>query len=166
MISYWKFFRNLSSLLRNLTYLSLLNSFLFSSRFSVSLKSLDNNFFRWFAYKSFLSRFSALISYNMWFSNLFSISSRFPCFSGSRFSGSGYKVQGLGPDFRSSPGKACNKSRTRLLPDSLPWLNRLFLLTFLKLPIIYGFIDVNNSNKFFLQAVLLWIAENSEHCCL
>ena len=85
MISYWKIFRNLSSLLRNLTYLSLLNSFLFLSRFSVSLKSLDNYFFRWFAYKSLLSRFSVLISYNMWSSNHFSISSGFPCFSRSRF---------------------------------------------------------------------------------
>ena len=80
-----KNFRNLSSLLRSLTYLSLLNSFLFSSRFSVSLKSLDNNFFRWFAYKSLLSRFSVLTSYNMWSSNHFSISNRFPCFSRSRF---------------------------------------------------------------------------------
>ena len=80
-----KSFRNLSSLLRNLTYLSLLNSFLFLSRFSVSLKSLDNYFFRWFAYKSFLSRYSVLINYNMWSSNHFSTSSRFPRFSGSRF---------------------------------------------------------------------------------
>ena len=80
-----KSFRNLSSLLRNLTYLSLLNSFLFLSRFSVSLKSLDNYFFRWFAYKSVLSRFSVLINYNMWSSNHFSTSSRFPRFSGSRF---------------------------------------------------------------------------------
>ena len=84
-ISYWKMFGNLSSLLRNLTYLSLLNSFLFLSRFSVSLKSLDNYFFRWFAYKSLLSRFSVLISYNMCSSNHFPISSRFPCFSRSRF---------------------------------------------------------------------------------
>ena len=67
------------------TYLSLLNSFLFLSRFSVSLKSLDNYFFRWFAYKSLLSRFSVLISYNMCSSNQFSISSRFSCFSRSRF---------------------------------------------------------------------------------
>ena len=85
MISYWKIFRNLSSLLRNLTYLSLLNSFLFLSRFSVSLKSLDNYFFRWFAFKSLPSRFSMLISYNMCSSNHFSISNRFPCFSRSRF---------------------------------------------------------------------------------
>ena len=34
-----------------------------------------------------------------------------------------------------------------LVTDSLPWVNRLFLLIFLKRPIIYGFIDVNNSNK-------------------
>ena len=111
MISYWKIFRNLSSLLRNLTYLSLLNSFLFLSRFSVSLKSLDNYFFRWFAYKSLFSRFSVLISYNMCSCNHFSISSCFPCFSGSRFfrvrvqgpgPGSGVRVQGPGPGFRSS----------------------------------------------------------------
>ena len=106
MISYWKTFRNLSSLLRNVTYLSLLNSFLFFSRFS--LKSLDNYFFRWFAYKSLFSRFSVLISYNMWSSNHFSISSCFPCFSGSRFfrvqvfqgpcfSWSGSRVQVQGP---------------------------------------------------------------------
>ena len=94
-ISYLKIFRNLSSLLRSLTYLSLLNSFLFLSRFSVSLKSLDNYFFRWFAYKSLLSRFSVLISYIMWSSNHFSISRCFPCFSGSR-------VEGPSPDFRSS----------------------------------------------------------------
>ena len=98
-----------SSLLRSLTYLSLLNSLLFLSRFFVSLKSLDNYFFRWFAYKSLLSRFSVLISYNMWSSNHFSISSCFPCFSGvsgSRFfrvrvqgpgPGSRFRVQGPGP---------------------------------------------------------------------
>ena len=123
MISYWKIFRNLSSLLCNRTYLSLLNSFLFLSRFSVSLKSLHNYFFRWFNYKSVLSRFSVLINYNMWSSNHFSISSCFPCFSGSRFfsvrvqrpgpgsrvrtqgpgSGSRIRVQGPGPGFRSSP---------------------------------------------------------------
>ena len=85
MIFYWKLLRNLSSLLRSLTYLALLNSFLFVSRFSVCLKSLDNYLFRWFAYKSLLSRFSVLISYNLWSSNHFSISSRFPCFSRSRF---------------------------------------------------------------------------------
>ena len=57
------------------------------SRFSVSLKSLDNYFFRWFAYKSLLRRFSVLVNY-MWSSNHFSISSRFPR-----------------PGFRSSPKK-------------------------------------------------------------
>ena len=118
MISYWKIFRNLSSLLRNLTYLSFLNSFLFLSRFSVSLKSLDNYFFRWFAYMSLLSRFSVLISYDMCSSNHFSISSRFRCFSrsrffrvqvfqgpgfsGTRFLGSGSRVQDPGPGYRSS----------------------------------------------------------------
>ena len=55
------------------------------SRLSVSLKSLGNYFFRCFAYKSLLSRFSVLISYNMWSSNHFSISSCFPCFSSTRF---------------------------------------------------------------------------------
>ena len=79
--------------------LSLLNSFLFLNRFSVSLKSLDNYFFRWFAYKSLLSRLSVFISYNMWSSNHFSISSCFPCFSRSRF----FRVQvfqGPGPGSR------------------------------------------------------------------
>ena len=115
--------KNLSSLLRNLTYLSLLNSFLYLSRFSVSLKSVDDYFFRWFAYKSLFSRSSVLISFNMWSSNHFSMSSCFPCFSGSRFfrvklfqgpgpgsgsriqgpgPGSGVRFQGLGPGFRSS----------------------------------------------------------------
>ena len=99
MISYWKTFRNLSSLLRNLTYLSLLNSIFVLSRFSATLKSLNNYFFRWFAYKSLLSRFSVLISYNMWSSNHFSMSSCFACFSGSRF----FRVQVFpGPGFRSS----------------------------------------------------------------
>ena len=74
--------------LNSLTYLSLLNSFLFLSFiqfYSVSLKSFDNYFFRWFAYKSLLRRFSVLISCNMRSSNHFSISSRFPCFSRPRF---------------------------------------------------------------------------------
>ena len=102
-----KNFQNLSSLLRNVTYLSLLNSFLFLSRFFVSLKSLDNYFFRWFAYKSLLSRFSVLISYNMCSSNHFSISTRFPCFSRSRF----FMVQVFqGPGFQ-SPGPG---SRVRI----------------------------------------------------
>ena len=61
-----KCFRNLSSLLHNLTYLSLLNSFSLLNRFSVRLKSLNNYFCRWFAYKPLLSRFSVLIYYTMW----------------------------------------------------------------------------------------------------
>ena len=99
MISYWKMFRNLSSLLLSLTYLSILNSFLFLSRFFVSLKSPDNYFCRWFAYKSLLSKFSVVISYNMWSSNHFSIPRRFPRFSRSRF----FKVQVFqGPGFPGS----------------------------------------------------------------
>ena len=99
-----KIFRNLPNLLRSLTYLSLLNSFLFLSRFSVSLKSLDNYFFRWFAYKSLLSRFSVLISCNMCSSNNFSISSRFQCFQGLGFSGSRFFKDQVfqGPGFSGS----------------------------------------------------------------
>ena len=79
---------------------SLLNSFLFLSTFSVFLKSLNNYFFWWFAYKSLRSRFSVLINYTIQSSNHFShpaVSwSRFsmvqvfqgPGFSGSRFLGS------------------------------------------------------------------------------
>ena len=128
MISYWNIFRNLSSLLCNLTYLSLLNSFLCLSRFSVSLKSLHNYFVRWFAYKSLLSRFSVLISYNMWSSNHLSISSCFPCFSGSRFfrvwvedpgPGSRIRVQGQGPESRVQgrvqvPGPGFRSSQKKL----------------------------------------------------
>ena len=89
LASYEIFFRNLSSLLRSLIYLSLLISFLFLSRFSVFRKSLDNYFFRRFAYSLFLADF--LISYNMWSSYHFSIYSCFPCFSGS-----GSRVQSPG----------------------------------------------------------------------
>ena len=67
------------------SYLSLLNSFLFLSRFYVSLKSLNNYLSRRFAYKSLLNRFSVLINYIMWFSNHCSTSSCLPRFSGSRF---------------------------------------------------------------------------------
>ena len=108
MISSWKMFRNLSSLLLSLTYLSILNSFLFLSRFFVSLKSPDNYFCRWFACKSLLSKFSVVISYNMWSSNHFSIPRRFPRFSRSRFfrvqvfQGPGFQDPGPGPGSRSS----------------------------------------------------------------
>ena len=77
------------------SYLSLLSPFLFLSRVSASLKSLNNYFFRRFDYKSLLNRFSVLINYIMWSSNHFSTSSCFPRFSGSRF----FRVQvfqGLG----------------------------------------------------------------------
>ena len=106
MIAYWKIFRNLSTLLRNLTYLSLLNSFLFLSRFSVSLKSLNNYFFRWFAYKSLLSRFSVLISYIYGLLIIFPYPAVSHVFQGLGFSGSrflGSRVQGPGPGYRSSP---------------------------------------------------------------
>ena len=105
--------KNFQKLIKFITqsYLSLLNSFLFLSRFSVSLKSPDNYFFRCFACKSLLSRCSVLISL-MCSSNHFSISSRFACFSRSRFfrvqvfqsprSGPRVQVQGPGPGYRSS----------------------------------------------------------------
>ena len=91
------------------SYLSLLNSFLFLSRFSVSLKNLNNYFFRRFAYKSLLNRFSVLIDYIMWSFNHFSTSSCFLHFLGSRFLRVLFKVpvQGLGPGFWSSPFKTC-----------------------------------------------------------
>ena len=79
-----KIFRNLSSLLHNLTYLSILNSFLFLSAFSIFLKSLNNHFFRWLVYKSLLSRFSVLTNYTLRPSNVFS-ASNCPRFSWSRF---------------------------------------------------------------------------------
>ena len=92
------FLKNFQKIIKFITqsYLfTLLNSFLFLSRFSVTLKSLDNYFFRWFTQKSLFSRFSVLISYNMWPFNHFSISS---CFPG--FSGSGSRVQGPGSTSR------------------------------------------------------------------
>ena len=119
LISYWKIFRNLSSLLCNLTYLSLLNSFLLLSRFSVSLKSLDSYFFRWSAFKSLLSRFSLLISYNMCSFNHFSISSRFPCFSRSRFLGSRSRVQVQGPQSGSRVWGPCPECRVRVWVQGL-----------------------------------------------
>ena len=77
-------------------YSLLLNSFLFLSRFSVSLKSLNNYFFRRFAYKSLLNRFSGLRNYIMWSSSHFSTSICSLRFSGSRF----FRVQVFhGPGF-------------------------------------------------------------------
>ena len=93
-ISYWKKFQKLIKFITQ-SYLLLLNSILFLSRFYVSLKSLNNYFFR-FSYKSLLNRLPVLIDYIMWSSNHFSISSCFLHFSGSRF----FKVQvfqGPGP---------------------------------------------------------------------
>ena len=127
--------KNFQKLIKFITqsYLSLLNSFLFLSRFSVSLKSLDNYFFRWFAYKSLFSRFSVLISYNMCSSNHFSISSRFPCFSRSRFLGSRSRVKDPGPGsgFGSriqGPGPGYRSSQKTLVPESLFYSVRLAIL--------------------------------------
>ena len=69
----------LSSLLHNLTYLMLLNSFLFLTTFS--LKSLNDYFFQ----KACLHVSLVLINCTMWYSYLFSTSSSFPSFSWSRF---------------------------------------------------------------------------------
>ena len=108
------------------SYLSLLNSFLFSSRFSVSLKSLDNNFFRWFAYQSLLTRFSVLISY-MWSSNHFSIPSRFPCFSRSRF----FRVQVLqGPGFLGQGFSGCWFFRVQVFRVRVQVLEVVFFLDY------------------------------------
>ena len=69
------------------------------STFSGFLKILNNYFFRWLAYKSLLSRFSVLISYTMWYFNLFSAFNCFQRFSWSRF----FRVQFfLGPGFSES----------------------------------------------------------------
>ena len=75
--------------------------FLTLSRFSVSLKSLNNCFIRGFPCKSLLNRFSLLLNYIMWSFNHFSISSCFPRFSGSRlfrfqpFQGPGFSEPGF-----------------------------------------------------------------------
>ena len=99
----------LGSLFHNFIYLSLLNSFLLLSRFSVFLKSLSNYFCRWLACKSLLCRFLVLINYTMWSSFHFLYSSithvfhgpgfarsrffRVQFFQGLDFSGSGSRVQ-------------------------------------------------------------------------
>ena len=83
IVSYWERFKKLLKIITQ-PYLSLLNPFFLLSRFSVSLKSLNNYFFRRFACKSILNRFSVLINYIMWSSNYFSTSSCFLRFSGSR----------------------------------------------------------------------------------
>ena len=96
------------SLLHNLTYLSLLNSFLFT--FSVFLKSLKNYFFRWLVQVFYWQIFRVNELYYVVFQSFFCIRLfptfflvqvfQWPGFSVSRF----YRVQvqGLGPGFRSS----------------------------------------------------------------
>ena len=69
----------LSSLLHNLNYLMLLNSFLFLTTFS--LKSLNDYFFQ----MACLHVSLVLINCTMWYSYLFSTSSSFQSFSWSRF---------------------------------------------------------------------------------
>ena len=83
------------------SYLSLLNSFLFLNRFSVSLKRLNNYFFKGFAYKSILNRFSVLINYITWSANHFPTSRCFLRFLGLRLLRV-HVFQGPGPGFRSS----------------------------------------------------------------
>ena len=68
---------------------SFISAFLISmtvplSTFSIFLKSFDNYFFGWLAYKSLLSRSSVLLNYTICSSNHFSASSFFPRFSWSR----------------------------------------------------------------------------------
>ena len=105
-----------TSLLHNLTYLSLLNSFLLLvlSAFPVFLKSLNNYFFRWLAYKPLLWEFSCYNKlYSVIFQSFFGIH-LFPTFfisqvfQGPGFSGpeSRVQVQDLGPGFRSKRSKA------------------------------------------------------------
>ena len=53
-------FNFLSSLLLQLTYLFLLNSFFFLSTFSVFLKRPNNYLFKWLAYRFLLGRLSVL----------------------------------------------------------------------------------------------------------
>ena len=79
IISIEKRFKKLINVITQ-AHLSLLNSFLLLSRFSVSLGSLSNYFFRGFAYKSLLNRFSVLINYIVWSSNHFFKSSCFLSF--------------------------------------------------------------------------------------
>ena len=88
-IIYYNFSFLIEKALRNKfitqSYLSFLNSFLFLSRFSVSLKSLKSYFFRRFAYKSLLNRFRVLINYVMWSSSSFFYNKLFPTFFMFRF---------------------------------------------------------------------------------
>ena len=113
-----KSFWNLSSLLHNLTYLSLLHSFLLLvlSTFPIFLNSLNNYFFRWLAYKSLLAEFWCYNElYYVVFQSFFVFCIQlFPTFfmswvfqrPGFSGSGSGVQVRGLGPVFRSRRCKA------------------------------------------------------------
>ena len=99
--------KNFQKLIKFITqsYLSLLNSFLLLSRFSVALKSLDNNFFRWCAYKSLLSRFSVLICGLLIIFPYPAVSHVFQGrgFSGSRFFGVLVQGPGSGSRFQKQP---------------------------------------------------------------
>ena len=91
--------KNFQKLIKFITqsYLFITSEFIFILK---QIFCLDNYFFKWLDNKSRFRRFSVLISYNVWSANHFSISSCFPCFSGSRFFR--VQVQGPGPGFRSS----------------------------------------------------------------
>ena len=102
-------FLKLIKLLQNLTYLLFLSLFLLLSTFSAFLKSLSNYYFRWLAYKSFLSRFSVLI--NVVFQVFQS-----PGFAGSRFC----KVQVLqGPGFSGSSSRSSSRVWVQLFEVTL-----------------------------------------------
>ena len=150
-----KNFWNLTSLLHNLIYLLLLNSFLLLvlSTFTVFLKSLNYNFFSdgWLT-SLFLQNFSVIINFNMYSYNLFFCIQRFltlfmsQVFQGPGFSGSGsrVKVQGLGPGFTSS------------------WCQS----NFIEITLLHGFSHVNLlyvfrtvSHKITLKSLLLNINE-------
>ena len=114
-----------------------------------------------------VSRFSVLISYNMWSSNHFCISNCFPCFSGSKFfrvqvfqglhSGSGSRVQ--------SPGPGCGSRFQKQLfisivvytvYTSLFTLTCLFLFTLTYLLFIYTYLENScGTEQTFLKILLL-----------
>ena len=97
---FWKLLSwNLSSLLHNLTYISIFDSLLFLIIFSVFRRNI-NNFFKWLAQSLFLADFQYLWNHTTWSCNWFSASSYFfTCIYS--FSGSGFfRIQiSLGPHF-------------------------------------------------------------------